>query len=691
METLQNFGTRYTLAPNRKDIAIWIMNKFISYGYSNVQIDSFMTVADNDPYQVHGYLSKQYNVIATLQGSVYPDTENIVGAHYDCALQLPYDTFPTYGTAVPGADDNASGVAGVMEIARVLAQNNFHTESSIKFIAFAGEELGFFGSEAYSDEAYITKKNINMMINLDCIAGGDTANWKIAILKHQGAEWLYFLGEKICQNYSSLQPWSYTVADDGSDSYTFYKKGFPSTFLHERYWSQIIHTLNDSVSNYNMSYCSEITRVALGMLVYEQEIPVVKLKSIPEYHNIRLVWNKVHRDNLIGYNVYKSLNSGQGFQKINSVPLSDTFYLDTDVLVGTDYYYMATSIDSANNESEYSNEVLSAPLEMSNGILVVDDSEYGLLIPTDSEIDAFYNFILSGYYHVNYDTRVSGAPTFATLAKYSSVLWHINYLYQTRLFKSKDAIKKYLDWGGNIFFTLYQPSNAFEQSTTYPINFSYGNFEYEYLKINNFYYDGTSLLRSAIPSSSGYDTLNVDTLKTLSQYDYNMLNIEAIGTSHNANVIYTFSSEYDSLTPQGNMTGMPIGIEFDSTYKIVLLSFPLYYMDSLKAKALTEHVFTNIFNEPLSVNEFENKNSFYLFPNPCSDYTVADIFLEKQNYIELFVYDISGRKLKQINLKNKPAGHYQIKIDMHDLANGIYFFNIDFGDGVNSAKIIVAR
>jgi len=98
-----------------------------------------------------------HNVIATQLGSVYPDSYYVVGAHYDSYA---------FGTPAPGADDDASGVAGLLEIARVLSL--YETEYTIKYIAFDIEEWGMCGSYAYVDE-HLTD-DIRGMVQLDMIA-----------------------------------------------------------------------------------------------------------------------------------------------------------------------------------------------------------------------------------------------------------------------------------------------------------------------------------------------------------------------------------------------------------------------------------------------------------------------------------------------------------------------------------------
>jgi len=94
-----------------------------------------------------------HNVVGTLWGSVYPGAQYIVGAHYDSAHN-------------PGADDDASGVAGLLELARVLSQ--YETEYTVKLIAFDMEELGLRGSGRYVQEHL--DDDIRAMVQLDMIS-----------------------------------------------------------------------------------------------------------------------------------------------------------------------------------------------------------------------------------------------------------------------------------------------------------------------------------------------------------------------------------------------------------------------------------------------------------------------------------------------------------------------------------------
>ncbi len=120
VQHLQDYGTRNAYQPTSITAQNWIKDQFESYGLSVELMDFPMpSGAASD------------NVIATLPGTKYPDEFVIMGCHYDSY---------SYSGLAPGADDNASGVAGVLEIARLLSQYEF--DRTIVFCTFSGEEYG---------------------------------------------------------------------------------------------------------------------------------------------------------------------------------------------------------------------------------------------------------------------------------------------------------------------------------------------------------------------------------------------------------------------------------------------------------------------------------------------------------------------------------------------------------------------
>ena len=96
-----------------------------------------------------------WNVIGEIAGNDKPDEEIIIAAHYDC-----WDT-------TPGAADNASGTAAVMELARVFSKHKSKLKRTVKFICFSAEEIGHRGSSAYVKRHAKELEKTILMLNID--------------------------------------------------------------------------------------------------------------------------------------------------------------------------------------------------------------------------------------------------------------------------------------------------------------------------------------------------------------------------------------------------------------------------------------------------------------------------------------------------------------------------------------------
>jgi aminopeptidase YwaD len=109
------------------------------------------------------------NVLAWLPGET--DEYVIIGAHYDHLGRGNFDSLAPsqVGRIHPGADDNASGTAGVLELARLLAPERGQLKRSILFMNFAGEELGLLGSSAWVKDPTRPLAKAVAMLNMDMI------------------------------------------------------------------------------------------------------------------------------------------------------------------------------------------------------------------------------------------------------------------------------------------------------------------------------------------------------------------------------------------------------------------------------------------------------------------------------------------------------------------------------------------
>jgi hypothetical protein len=259
---LQGMGTRFALADNRRVVAMNIKKRFERLGYSDCRLDSFMFV---NTYRNINYQYWHYNVITTITGSVYPDSVCIIGAHYDDILASG-DPF----TIAPGANDNASGVAALFEIARVIKKNDFIPVNTIEFIAFGAEEFGLFGSFAYSNNAKLNQKKIKLMLNNDMIGFQPSMNqsdWVVNIIDYDNSHNLRKEAEILCNRFTSLIPYNNNTYYKQSDSYPFFLNGYKALFFISASSDPYYHSLNDTVEKYNYEFCREIVKLSCAILI----------------------------------------------------------------------------------------------------------------------------------------------------------------------------------------------------------------------------------------------------------------------------------------------------------------------------------------------------------------------------------------------------------------------------------------
>jgi len=105
------------------------------------------------------------NVVATLKGTTDPDRVYVVSGHYDSMCTSPTDA----KCDAPGANDDASGTAAVLELARVMSKRKF--DATIVFMTVPGEEQGLLGATYFAQQAVEKKMNIDAMFTNDIIGG----------------------------------------------------------------------------------------------------------------------------------------------------------------------------------------------------------------------------------------------------------------------------------------------------------------------------------------------------------------------------------------------------------------------------------------------------------------------------------------------------------------------------------------
>lgn len=169
---LVEFKTRHTLSTRSKTnegigaACNWVISKFQEFSKSSngrliTKLDSFFVEPDGKRIARKVLLT---NPMAILKGTDPNDNRVfIVGGHIDSRASEANDSTST----APGANDDASGVAAVIELARIMSQHEF--PATIIFVAFSGEEQGLYGATHLAKKAKDEKWNLVAMLNNDMI------------------------------------------------------------------------------------------------------------------------------------------------------------------------------------------------------------------------------------------------------------------------------------------------------------------------------------------------------------------------------------------------------------------------------------------------------------------------------------------------------------------------------------------
>ncbi len=317
---LVSFGTRNTMSnqddPNRGVGAArqWILQEFKTYS-PRLQVGF-------DKYRVKKQGQRIFkdvdlwNVVAVLPGTKYPDTFVVVSGHYD---SLNLGTRPAGQAAAdpeaapqpagrgtqqltladfeknadlpaPGACDDASGTAAVMELARVMSQYEF--DKSILFISFAGEEQGLVGSTLMAAKARKENRDIEAILNNDIIGtdtsgNGRMSNMSVSVYSDESMDspsqqlsrYVKEVGQRYIPSFKVDTIFMQDRLGRGGDHTPFQLEGFAAVRIstpNENYSHQ--HRDSDVLDNMSVPYTTKVARMNAAVaasLAFAPKAPLI--------------------------------------------------------------------------------------------------------------------------------------------------------------------------------------------------------------------------------------------------------------------------------------------------------------------------------------------------------------------------------------------------------------------------------
>lgn len=269
VQGLQDLGTRHYQTAQGAQAATVVATLWAGYGAarSDFSVERIQ----------HAWA--QDSVIATIRGAVHPEEIVVIGGHLDSINGA--DT-----SNAPGADDNASGIAVVSEVLKVLTDINFRPQRTLKFMAYAAEEVGLRGSGEIATDLAANGAAVNGVLQFDMTGYSGSSKNMYFVTDYVNPNATAFLKRLIAEyNGSGAHAITWGETQCGyacSDHASWTRKGFPSAFPFESAfadYNRAIHSPNDLVANQDSSGRHQERFAKLGV---EFAIEMAKSANVPQ-------------------------------------------------------------------------------------------------------------------------------------------------------------------------------------------------------------------------------------------------------------------------------------------------------------------------------------------------------------------------------------------------------------------------
>jgi leucyl aminopeptidase len=255
------FKNRFLRSPSGVKAAEWIHGRFLELAQAQGRTDVTVELVKHKKFA-------QPSVIARIPGSGPNASERVIlGAHEDSVNWSGFK--PSNDDRAPGADDDASGVATLIETFRVLMEDGFRPDRTVEFITYAGEELGLLGSQD------IAKSYANQGIQVVGVQQFDMTLYpgkdaEINIISDFTNKELNRYTAKLLDTYVQVK-WRESKCGYGcSDHASWHKAGFPASFPFEAQMgtdNPKIHSVDDTLAILDPAYGMHFVKLALAFAV----------------------------------------------------------------------------------------------------------------------------------------------------------------------------------------------------------------------------------------------------------------------------------------------------------------------------------------------------------------------------------------------------------------------------------------
>ncbi len=304
IQTLENYGTRHHTTAKAKtavqDLKAKWQNLITASGRNDVSVRIVDHVGTTMP-----------SLVLTINGTTAPNEFVIVGAHMDSITNNTNNA--------PGADDDASGIATISEMIRVLLNINYKPSKTVEFMAYAAEEIGLVGSSEIAQDYAMNNKDVISFVQFDMTNyKGSAKDVYLTTDSYNSNDLNLFLIE-LMEHYNKTGTHAFTygntICNYGcSDHFSWADNGYDAAFPFEASFSQYnpnIHTTSDKLSNMGNSatHAAKFAKLGLEFIIETAKGSVLSVSDAGNTVNIFV------KD--------KSLNYQLGKETVESVVVID--------------------------------------------------------------------------------------------------------------------------------------------------------------------------------------------------------------------------------------------------------------------------------------------------------------------------------------------------------------------------------
>ncbi len=594
--------SRHKNQPGNDKASQYIYEKFQSFGLQ-VQYETFSSTGKN--------------VISTKPGLNDSQAYFVICGHYD---DMPS------GTTAPGADDNASGTATVLELARVFSQYNFNY--TIKFICFDEEEQGLVGSNYYATQARNRNDSIIGVINLDMTAYDANNDGMVDVHSNSVANTAQIANEWISNIYQygiALTPRT-VQSQPYSDHYSFQQKNYGATLIieYDLEFNPRYHTVNDKFQYLNMNFAHKIAQVTAAT--------AAEFIQIQSSNSVNITTND-------GWNLLSIPIQPLDGRKSVLFPTSishaygyDQGYLIKDTLETGKGYWL--KFNSPQNHVIQGQQLTQLQIQLKQGWNLI--GTLASTIPVNSITTIPPNIIASPFY------EYSGS--------YSPV---------ENIMKGKGYwVKSYQNGIMNLV------SSGKIQSS----NYRFGDFDYELIfltrdKQGKLYLTYSDIDRSfyelpPLPPSGNFDVRFSSNI-LVEKLENNVVEIKISGDD------YPVSIRLNSKNSEAEQGLILVLNEGNSNKEVVLTNGSHLIMNSKVNKIIIKKI-----SYPKNFTLYQN------YPNPFNPTTLIQFYIPQNTHVEIDIYDLTGQLLEALIKDELKAGFHKVEFNGERYSSGVYFYEI---------------